>query len=73
MAFEDDVFSQDIRVGVKEDIKRHGLTIVIDEELPRNLSDMSSTLTKVKSLKPDVFLISVIQKALQQLRAKLRK
>ena len=58
MAFEDDVFSQDVRVSVKEDIKRHGLTIVIDENLPRDLSDMTSTLTKVKSLKPDVLLVS---------------
>jgi branched-chain amino acid transport system substrate-binding protein len=57
MAFEDDVFSQYVWVGVKEDIKRHGMTIVIDEKLPRNLSDMTLTLTKVKSLKPDVLLI----------------
>lgn len=58
MAFEDDVFSQDVRGGVTEDILKHGLTIVIDEMLPRDLSDMTSTLTKVRSLKPDILLVS---------------
>jgi branched-chain amino acid transport system substrate-binding protein len=58
MAFENDPFSLDVRAGVVDDIKKHGLTIVIDDKLPRDLSDMSATLTKVKALKPDLLVIS---------------
>jgi len=58
MAFENDPFSLDVRAGVVDDIKKHGLKIVIDDKLPRDLSDMSATLTKVKALKPDLLLVS---------------
>lgn len=58
MAFENDPFSLDVRSGVVEDIKKHGLKIVVDDKLPRDLSDMSATLTKVKALKPDLLLVS---------------
>ena len=58
MAFEQDPFSLDVRAGVVDDIKKYGLKIVIDDKLPRDLSDMSATLTKVKALKPDLLLIS---------------
>jgi len=58
MAFENDPFSQDVRAGVMDDAKRLGMKIVIDDKLPRDLSDMSATLTKVKALKPDLLVIS---------------
>jgi len=58
MAFENDPFSQDIRAGVEEDSKKLGMKIVIDDKLPRDLSDMSATLTKVKALKPDIIFVS---------------
>ena len=58
MAFENDPFSQDIRAGVIDDAKKHGMNIVIDDELPRELNDMSATLTKVKALRPDVLVVS---------------
>ena len=58
MAFENDPFSLDVRAGVIDDIKKHGLKIVIDDKLPRDLSDMSATLTKVKALKPDLLVVS---------------
>ena len=58
MAFENDPFSLDVRAGVVEDAKRHGMDIVIDDKLPRDLSDMSATLTKVKALKPDLLVVS---------------
>lgn len=58
MAFENDPFSQDIRAGVTADAEKHDMNIVIDDELPRELNDMSSTLTKVKALKPDVLVVS---------------
>lgn len=58
MAFENDPFSLDVRAGVVEDAKRYGMDIVIDDKLPRDLSDMSATLTKVKALKPDLLLVS---------------
>ena len=58
MAFENDPFSLDVRAGVVDDIKRHGMTIVIDDRLPRDLSDMTATLTKVRALKPDLLVVS---------------
>ena len=58
VAVENDPFSLDIRAGVLEDAKRLGMKIVIDEKLPRDLSDMSAILTKVKLLKPDVLIVS---------------
>ena len=58
MAFENDPFSLDVRAGVVADIKRHGLSIVIDDRLPRDLSDMTATLTKVRALKPDLLVVS---------------
>ncbi len=58
VATENDPFSQDIRAGILEDAKRHGMKVVVDDKLPRELSDMSSTLTKVKALKPDLLVTS---------------
>ena len=58
MAFENDPFSLDVRAGVVDDAKRYGMQIVIDDKLPRDLSDMSATLTKVKAVKPDLLVVS---------------
>ncbi len=58
MAFENDPFSLDVRAGVMDDIKRLGMTVVIDDRLPRDLSDMTATLTKVRALKPDLLVVS---------------
>lgn len=58
MAFENDPFSLDVRAGVVEDAEKFGMKIVIDDKLPRDLSDMSATLTKVKALRPDLLVIS---------------
>jgi len=58
MAFENDPFSLDVRAGVVDDAKKYGMKIVVDDKLPRDLNDMSATLTKVKALKPDLLLVS---------------
>ncbi|HSR71290.1 MAG TPA: amino acid ABC transporter substrate-binding protein [Kiloniellales bacterium] len=58
MAFENDPFSLDVRAGVVDDAKKYGMQIVIDDKLPRDLSDMSATLTKVKALNPDLLVVS---------------
>ena len=58
IAVENDPFSLDIRAGVMEDAKKVGMKVVIDEQLPRDLSDMSAILTKVKLIKPDVLVVS---------------
>jgi branched-chain amino acid transport system substrate-binding protein len=58
MAFENDPFSQDVRAGVIDDASKYGMQIVIDDKLPRDLSDMSATLTKVRAVKPDLLVIS---------------
>ena len=58
MAFEQDAFSQDVRIGVVEAAERTGSTITIDDKLPKELNDMAATLAKVKAVKPDVLVIS---------------
>ncbi|MGI9490345.1 MAG: amino acid ABC transporter substrate-binding protein [Geminicoccaceae bacterium] len=58
MAFENDPFSLDVRAGVVADAEKYGMEVVIDDKLPRDLSDMSATLTKVRALKPDLLVIS---------------
>ncbi|TDJ22009.1 MAG: amino acid ABC transporter substrate-binding protein [Gammaproteobacteria bacterium] len=58
IAVENDPFSLDIRAGVSDDVASFGMKIIIDEKLPRDLSDMSAILTKVKLLKPDLLIIS---------------
>ncbi len=58
IAVENDPFSLDIRAGVMEDAAKYGMQIVVDEKLPRDLSDMTAILTKVKLVKPDVLIVS---------------
>ncbi|MGB8435555.1 MAG: amino acid ABC transporter substrate-binding protein [Burkholderiales bacterium] len=58
MVFENDPFSLDVRAGVVDDAKKYGMQIVLDDKMPRDLSDISATLTKVKALKPDLLVVS---------------
>jgi len=58
MAFEQDAFSQDVRLGIVDAAKRTGSKIIIDDKLPKELNDMAATLAKVKATKPDVFVVS---------------
>jgi branched-chain amino acid transport system substrate-binding protein len=58
MAFENDPFSQDVRAGVVEDAKKHGMKIVIDDKLPPEINDMAATLTKVRAIRPDLLVVS---------------
>ena len=58
VAVENDPFSLDIRAGVLEDAAKYNMKIVVDEKLPRDLSDMTAILTKVKLVKPDVLIVS---------------
>jgi branched-chain amino acid transport system substrate-binding protein len=53
-----DPFGQDVRSGVLTDIQRHGMQVVVDDQLPPELNDMSMTLAKIKALKPDVLVVS---------------
>jgi branched-chain amino acid transport system substrate-binding protein len=58
MAFEQDAFSQDVRIGIKDAEKRTGSEVIIDDKLPKELNDMAATLAKVKATKPDVLVVS---------------
>ena len=57
-AFEQDAFSQDVRLGILDAAKRTGSKIIIDDKLPKELNDMAATLAKVKAVKPDVLVVS---------------
>ncbi len=58
LAFENDPFSQDVRAGVIDDASTYGMRILIDDKLPKELNDMSATLTKVKAVHPDILIVS---------------
>ncbi len=58
LAMENDPFSQDIRAGVLDDAQTHSMNVVIDDKLPKELNDMTVTLTKVRALKPDILVVS---------------
>ena len=58
MSFENDPFSLDVRAGVVDKAKHYGMKIVVDDKMPRDLSDISATLTKIKALRPDVIVVS---------------
>jgi len=58
MAFEQDAFSQDVRLGILDAAKRTKSKIIIDDKLPKELNDMAATLSKVKATKPDVLVVS---------------
>ena len=58
IAVENDPFSMDIRAGVVDDAKRWGMKVVIDDKLPKELTDMTATLTKVKALRPHALIVS---------------
>jgi branched-chain amino acid transport system substrate-binding protein len=58
MAFENDPFSLDVRAGILEAAKHHGMKVVVDDKLPPEINDMAATLTKVKAVKPDLLLVS---------------
>ena len=73
LAMENDPFAQDVRAGVLDDIERLGMRLVIDDQLPPDLDDMSVTLAKMEALRPDVLVISGHEKgavtAVTQLRS----
>jgi len=58
---------------VLDDVRPQGMMVVIDDQLPPELNDMSVTLTKVKALKPDLLIISGHEKgaltAISQMKA----
>jgi branched-chain amino acid transport system substrate-binding protein len=58
LAFENDTFSQDVRLGVIATAEKYGMKIVIDDKLPKTLDDMAPTLNKVRALRPDMLLVS---------------
>jgi len=58
MAFEQDAFSLDVKLGVMDRVEAHKMQVVIDDALPKELNDMTSTLQKVKALKPDLLIVS---------------
>ena len=58
IAVRNDPFSLDIRAGVLEDAERYGMNVVVDEKLPKEVTDMTTFLTKVKAVRPDVLVVS---------------
>jgi branched-chain amino acid transport system substrate-binding protein len=58
MIYQDDAFSLDVRQGVVERIAKYKMNTIIDDRMPKDLNDITTFLTKVKALKPDVLLIS---------------
>lgn len=51
-------FALDIGTGIREDAARYNMKVVIDEKFPKEVTDMTIFMTKVKALKPDVVVVS---------------
>jgi branched-chain amino acid transport system substrate-binding protein len=73
LAMENDAFTQDVRNGVLDEIRRQGMKVVIDDQLPPELDDMSTTLARVKMLKPDLLLVSGHEKGAQTAVSQIRE
>lgn len=58
IAVENDIFSSNLRDGVVAEGKKRGMSIVVDEKLPRDYGDMTFVLDKVKAKKPDILVVS---------------
>ena len=58
MIYQDDAFSLDVRQGVIDAMKKYNMSATIDDRMPKDLNDITSFLTKVKALKPDVLIVS---------------
>ena len=58
MIYQDDAFSLDVRQGVVDQMKKYKMSATVDDRMPKDLNDITSFLTKVKALKPDVLLVS---------------
>ncbi len=58
LVVESSPFGQDVRAGVLDAVQRHGMQVIIDDQLPPELDDMSATLAKIKALKPDILVVS---------------
>lgn len=58
LVMESSPFGQDVRAGILGAVQRYGMQVIIDDQLPPELDDMSTTLTKIKTLKPDVLVVS---------------
>jgi branched-chain amino acid transport system substrate-binding protein len=58
MIYQDDAFSLDVRQGVVDQMKKYKMTAAVDDRMPKDLNDITSFLTKVKALKPDVLIVS---------------
>jgi len=58
MIFQDDALSLEVRKGVVDAMLKYNMTATIDDRMPKDLNDITSFLTKVKALKPDVLIVS---------------
>ncbi len=58
IAVRNEPFALDIRAGILEDAERYGMKIAVDEKLPKEVTDMTTFLTKVKAVKPDILVVS---------------
>lgn len=58
IAVEPDLFSSDLRDGVMQGAEALGMSVVLDEKLPRDFKDMTFILDKVKAAKPDILVVS---------------
>jgi branched-chain amino acid transport system substrate-binding protein len=58
LVIENEPVTQDVRTGVLAAVQANGINFVLDDRLPSDLDDMSTTLRKVRALEPDIFLVS---------------
>jgi branched-chain amino acid transport system substrate-binding protein len=58
LLYADDAFDVAVAKGTRDDIKKAGLDLVLDERYSTNASDFASLLARIKSAKPDAVLVA---------------
>jgi branched-chain amino acid transport system substrate-binding protein len=58
LLYADDAFDVAVAKGTRDDIKKAGLDLVVDERYSTNASDFASLLARIRSAKPDAVLVA---------------
>jgi len=58
LLYADDAFDVAVAKGTRDDIKKAGLDLVIDERYSTNASDFASLLARIRNAKPDAVLVA---------------
>ena len=56
LLFEDTLWGQTYKAGMIEHLNKNGFKVVVDQSFPASVTDITPTLTKIKSINPDILI-----------------